>query len=131
MIADRVDELARALRIEKLKGRYPQGLSGGEKQRVAIARAIAPFQKILLLDEPTSSLDARTARYLRAELATLLRRLEITAVFVIHDLPGAEEVADRIAIIHKGRIEQVGRTEEIFFSPRTASSPSSSAPLTY
>ena len=119
LIADRVDELARALRIEKLKGRYPQGLSGGEKQRVAIARAIAPFQKILLLDEPTSSLDARTARYLRAELATLLRRLEITAVFVIHDLPGAEEVADRIAIIHKGRIEQVGRTDEIFFSPRT------------
>jgi ABC-type Fe3+/spermidine/putrescine transport system ATPase subunit len=117
--ADRVDELAKALHIEKLKGRYPISLSGGEKQRVAIARAVAPFQKILLLDEPTSSLDAQTAKYLRAELGSLLRKFEMTAVFVIHDLLGAEEIADRIAIIHKGRIEQVARPEEIFFSPQT------------
>ncbi len=119
VITGRVDELARALHIEKLRERYPQSLSGGEKQRVAIARAVAPFQRILLLDEPTASLDAQTARYLRAELGALLRKLEITTVFVIHDLPGAEEVADRIAIIHKGRIEQVARPQEIFFSPRT------------
>jgi ABC-type sugar transport system ATPase subunit len=119
IIANRVDELAKALHIERLKERYPQSLSGGEKQRVAIARAVAPFQKILLLDEPTSSLDAQTAKYLRVELATLLRKLEITAVFVIHDLLGAEEIADRIAIIHKGRIEQVASPETIFFHPGT------------
>ncbi len=119
VITGRVEELTKALHIERLKGRYPQSLSGGEKQRVAIARAVAPFQKMLLLDEPTASLDAQTAKYLRAELGTLLRRLKITAVFVIHDLLGAEEVADRIAIIHKGRIEQVARPEEIFFNPRT------------
>ena len=119
VVATRVDELTKALHIERLKERYPQNLSGGEKQRVAIARAIAPFQKVLLLDEPTASLDAQTAKYLRVELGTLLRRLEITAVFVIHDLLGAEEIADRIAIIHKGRIEQVASPETIFFHPGT------------
>jgi ABC-type Fe3+/spermidine/putrescine transport system ATPase subunit len=119
VVATRVEELTKALHIEKLKERYPQSLSGGEKQRVAIARAIAPFQKVLLLDEPTASLDAQTAKYLRVQLGTLLRRLAITAVFVIHDLLGAEEIADRIAIIHKGRIEQVGSPETIFFHPDT------------
>jgi ABC-type Fe3+/spermidine/putrescine transport system ATPase subunit len=117
--AQRVDELAKALHIEGLKERYPQSLSGGEKQRVAIARALAPFQKILLLDEPTSSLDAQTAKYLRAELRALLKKLEITAVFVIHDLLGAEEIADRIAIIHKGQIEQTASPETVFFHPET------------
>jgi ABC-type sugar transport system ATPase subunit len=117
-VAKRVDELCEALHIGKLRDRYPRNLSGGEKQRVAIARAIAPFQSILLLDEPTSSLDAQAAKYLRAELGLLLRRLKITAIFVIHDLLGAEEIADRIAIIHKGRIEQVASPEEVLFSPQ-------------
>ncbi len=117
-IADRVTELAKALHIEKLRERYPQNLSGGERQRVAIARAVAPFQKILLLDEPTSSLDAQTAKYLRSELGSLLRKLQMTAIFVIHDLLGAEEIADRIAIIHKGHIEQVAPPDEIFFNPQ-------------
>jgi ABC-type Fe3+/spermidine/putrescine transport system ATPase subunit len=115
----RVDELMKSLHIERLKGRYPRNLSGGEKQRVAIARAVAPFQKILLLDEPTSSLDAQTAKYLRAELGSLLRKLEITAVFVMHDLLGAEEIADRIAIMHKGSIEQTASPETVFFHPGT------------
>jgi ABC-type sulfate/molybdate transport systems ATPase subunit len=119
VIADRVEELTKALHIERLKERYPQSLSGGEKQRVAIARAMAPFQTILLLDEPTASLDPQTAKYLRAELGALLRKLAITAVFVIHDLLGAEEIADRIAIIHKGGIEQVAPPETIFFHPDT------------
>lgn len=119
VIAKRVDELVKELHIGRLKERYPRNLSGGEKQRVAIARAIAPFQKILLLDEPTSSLDAQTAKYLRAELAALLKRMEITAIFVIHDLLGAEEIADRIAIVHNGRIEQVAPPSDIFFSPQT------------
>lgn len=117
--AGRVDELTEALHIDRLRERYPESLSGGEKQRVAIARAVAPFQQILLLDEPTSSLDPQTAKYLRAELGAFLRRLEITAVFVMHDLLGAEEIAERIAIIHKGRIEQTAPPETIFFHPGT------------
>jgi ABC-type Fe3+/spermidine/putrescine transport system ATPase subunit len=119
VIAERVRELAKALHIDKLAQRYPGSLSGGEKQRVAIARAVAPFQRVLLLDEPTSSLDAQAAKYLRAELGALLRRLKITAVFVIHDLLGAEEIADRIAIMHKGRIEQAAPPDTIFFHPGT------------
>jgi len=117
IIKNRVEELMDALHITRLKGNYPQQLSGGEKQRVAIARAIAPFQKVLLLDEPTSSLDAQTAKYFRIELKTLLKRLEITAIIVMHDLLGAEEIADRIAILHKGRIEQVSKPEDILFHP--------------
>jgi ABC-type sugar transport system ATPase subunit len=119
VIKKRVEELMEALHISKLKERYPQNLSGGEKQRVAIARAIAPFQKILLLDEPTSSLDAQTSKYFRAEICSLLKRLEITSVFVIHDLLGAEEIADRIAIIHNGQIEQLATPADIFFRPQT------------
>lgn len=117
--ARRVDELSKALHIDRLRDRYPHDLSGGEKQRVAIARAIAPFQKILLLDEPTSSLDPQAAKYLRAELSVLLRKLEITTVLVIHDLLGAEEIADRIAIMHKGRIEQAADPQTVFFHPGT------------
>ena len=119
VIKTRVDELVGALHIGKLRDRYPINLSGGEKQRTALARAIAPFQKILLLDEPTASLDAQTAKYLRAELCSLLRKFNMTAIFVMHDLLGAEEIADRIAIIHKGRIEQVASPKEILFEPKT------------
>jgi ABC-type Fe3+/spermidine/putrescine transport system ATPase subunit len=118
-IGTRVKELSNVLHISKLRDRYPSLLSGGEKQRVAIARAVAPFQKILLLDEPTASLDTQTAKYLRVELRALLKRLKITAIFVIHDLLGAEEIADRIAIMHKGRIEQVARPSDILFRPAT------------
>jgi ABC-type Fe3+/spermidine/putrescine transport system ATPase subunit len=119
VITNRVNELMAALHIGKLRERYPKGLSGGEKQRVAIARAVAPFQKILLLDEPTSNLDTQTAKYLRAELCALLKRLEITAIFIMHDLLGAEEVADKLAIIHKGRIEQEATPKDLFFHPGT------------
>lgn len=119
VIKKRVEALLDALHIMGLKDRYPHNLSGGEKQRVAIARAIAPFQKILLLDEPMSGLDPQTSKYLRTELCALLKRLEITSVFVIHDLLGAEEIADRIAIIHKGQIEQLSTPNDIFFNPRT------------
>lgn len=108
-----------ALNITDLKERYPRSLSGGEKQRVAIARALAPFQKILLLDEPFAGLDPQTSKYLRMEFQILLKRLEITTIFVIHDLLGAEEIADRIAIIHNGQIEQLAPPVDIFFSPRT------------
>ena len=113
----RVEELLRMLRIENLTHRYPKELSGGEKQRVALARALALTPEVLLLDEPLSSLDLQSSKYLRRELKQLQRILGITTIYVTHNLTEAEEMADRIAIIEKGAIEQVGKVEEIFFFP--------------
>ena len=113
----RVEELLQMLRIENLTHRYPKELSGGEKQRVALARALALTPEVLLLDEPLSSLDLQSSKYLRRELKQLQRILGITTIYVTHNLTEAEEMADRIAIIEKGAIEQVGKVEEIFFFP--------------
>jgi len=117
IIETRVGELLQLMRIKHLSSRYPRNLSGGEKQRVAIARALASSPGIMLLDEPLSSLDLQTSKYLRSELKQLQRSLEITTIYVTHELAEAEEMADRIAIIHEGRIEQVGTYEEVFFYP--------------
>lgn len=116
-IEARVGELLELMRIKHLASRYPRLLSGGEKQRVALARALAPSPEILLLDEPLSSLDLQTSKYLRPELKQLQQRLGITTLYVTHELTEAEEVADKIAIIHEGHIEQVGKPEEVFFYP--------------
>jgi ABC-type Fe3+/spermidine/putrescine transport system ATPase subunit len=116
-IESRVYELLKLMNIEHLASRYPKQLSGGEKQRVALARAIAPSPRVLLLDEPLSSLDAQTAKYLRTELKQLQRRLGITAVYVTHDLMEAIDMADRVAVIHNGHVEQVAEPEKILFYP--------------
>lgn len=118
---ERVEFLMDLMRIGHMAHRYPHMLSGGEKKRVALARSLAPAPKILLLDEPTSSLDPRTAKYLRAELHTLLKKLGITTVHVTHDLREAEEIADRIAFIANGAIEQVATPSAFFFDPANAS----------
>jgi ABC-type Fe3+/spermidine/putrescine transport system ATPase subunit len=114
---ERVNELLKLVNIEHLDSRYAKQLSGGEKQRVALARALAASPKVLLLDEPLSSLDAQTAKYLRTELKQLQRRLGITTVYVTHDLMEAVEIADRMAIIQDGRVEQVAKPEKILFYP--------------
>ncbi|HAJ31879.1 MAG TPA: hypothetical protein DCK79_00650 [Candidatus Atribacteria bacterium] len=114
----RVKKLLRMLKIEHLSYRYPKELSGGEKQRVALARALALSPEILLLDEPLSSLDLQSSKYLRTELRQLQKKLGITTIYVTHNLTEAEEMADRIAIIEKGNIEQIGKAEEIFFFPK-------------
>ncbi len=116
-IRARVKELLRLMRIGHLASRYPRHLSGGEKQRVALARALASSPRILLLDEPLSSLDLQTSKYLRAELRQIQRKLRITTIYVTHELAEAEEVADRVAIIYQGQIEQVGKPEDVFFYP--------------
>jgi ABC-type Fe3+/spermidine/putrescine transport system ATPase subunit len=114
----RVNQLLQMMKIKHLSSRYPKHLSGGEKQRVALARALAPSPKVLLLDEPLSSLDVQTAKYLRTELKQLQQRLGITTVYVTHDLQEAEEMADRIAVLQNGCLEQVGKPEEVFFYPQ-------------
>ncbi len=116
-IKERVFSLMKMMRIDHLAGHYPHMLSGGEKKRVALARSLAPSPKILLLDEPTSNLDAQTAKYLRGELHSLLKKLEVTTLHVTHDLREAEEIADRIALISNGIIEQVAAPAELFFNP--------------
>jgi ABC-type Fe3+/spermidine/putrescine transport system ATPase subunit len=113
----RVAELLHLMKISHLAERYPRHLSGGEKQRVALARALALSPRVLLLDEPLSSLDAQTAKYLRTELKQLQRKLGITTIYVTHDLAEAEEMADRIAVIQEGQLQQMGKPEEVFFSP--------------
>ncbi len=118
VITPRVEELLRMMKIRHLAARFPEHLSGGEKQRVALARALAPSPKVLLLDEPLSSLDRQTAKYLRTELKQLHRKLGITTIYVTHDLQEAEEMGDRIAVIENGKIEQVAPMAEVFFFPK-------------
>ena len=116
-IEARVEELLDMMKISHLASRYPAYLSGGEKQRIALARALSSSPTILLLDEPLSSLDRQASKYLRNELKQLQKKLGITTVYVTHDLQEAEEMADRIAVIEYGQIEQVATTEGVFFTP--------------
>ncbi len=99
--------------------RYPAQLSGGEQQRVALARALVLRPKILLLDEPFSNLDALLRIRLREELHAIQRRVKITAIFVTHDQEEALSLADRIAVMHAGRLEQLDVPSQIYASPRT------------
>ena len=116
-IQERVNELLKMMNISHLAERYPGNLSGGEKQRVALARALAASPRVLLLDEPMSSMDAQTAKYLRSELKQIQRRLGITAIYVTHDLMEAVNLADRMAVILEGSIQQVDEPEKLLFYP--------------
>lgn len=116
----KVEELLQIMKIKHLSSRYPKELSGGEKQRVALARALANSPHILLLDEPMNSLDYRTSKHLRTEFKILQKKLGITTLYVTHNFYEAEEMAERIAVLDKGRVEQIGLPEEIFFHPTEA-----------
>ncbi len=116
---ERVKTLANLLSISHLLKRGTHSLSGGEKQRVALARALAPSPKILLLDEPLSSLDLQTSKYLRLELRRIHKELGVTTLHITHNQVEAEEMADRIAILNMGRLEQVGKPQEVFFYPES------------
>ncbi|MEO8848365.1 MAG: ATP-binding cassette domain-containing protein [Casimicrobiaceae bacterium] len=97
--------------------KYPHQLSGGQQQRVALARALAPEPAVLLLDEPLSALDAKVREELRAEIKDLQSRLKITTIMVTHDQHEAMEIADRIVVMDRGRIEQIGRPVELYERP--------------
>ena len=115
-IAERVNELMQMMQIERLALRYPKNLSGGEKQRVALARVLASVPDVLLMDEPLSGLDLRSAKYLRVAIRHIQRNLGITTIFVTHNFGEAVEMADRIAIIDQGRLLQVSTPDEIMFN---------------
>ncbi len=114
----RVETLSSLLSISHLLNRDTRSLSGGEKQRIALARALAPSPKILLLDEPLSTLDLQTAKYLRLELRRIHKELGVTTLHITHNQTEAEEMGDRIGILNMGRLEQVGSPEEVFFYPK-------------
>ncbi|HJW74545.1 MAG TPA: sulfate ABC transporter ATP-binding protein [Thermoleophilia bacterium] len=116
-ILQRVDELLRLVQIDGLAERYPSQLSGGQRQRMALARALAVRPKVLLLDEPFGALDARVRKELRLWLRRLHDEMHVTTVFVTHDQEEAMEVADRIVIMNRGAIEQIGRPRELYEKP--------------
>jgi sulfate/thiosulfate transport system ATP-binding protein len=119
-IREKVEQLLDLVQLEGLSKRFPAQLSGGQRQRVALARALAVEPKVLLLDEPFGALDQRVREELRRRLRRLHDELRVTTVLVTHDQEEALEVADRVVVMHRGRIEQVGTPTEILDHPRTA-----------
>jgi ABC-type Fe3+/spermidine/putrescine transport system ATPase subunit len=118
-IPGRVVSLLALVNLEDQAGKYPHQLSGGQQQRVALARALAPEPAVLLLDEPLSALDAKVREDLRAEIKDLQSRLGITTIMVTHDQHEAMEVADRIVVMNRGRIEQIGRPVDLYERPES------------
>lgn len=116
-IKQKVGELLELVKMGELANRYPTQLSGGQRQRIALARALAVEPKVLLLDEPFGALDAKVRKDLRRWLRKLHDDFPITSVFVTHDQEEAMDVADRIVILNKGKIEQVGTPEEVYENP--------------
>jgi ABC-type Fe3+/spermidine/putrescine transport system ATPase subunit len=118
--AERLTRVADALRLVRLEGhadKEPRQLSGGQQQRVGLARALVYRPKVLLLDEPLSNLDAKLREEMRFEIRDVVTRLGVTAVYVTHDQEEALALSDRIAIMHRGRIEQLGTPEDIYARP--------------
>jgi len=118
-IRARVHELLNLVQLDWLAGRYPAQLSGGQRQRIALARALAVEPKVLLLDEPFGALDTKVRKELRRWLRRLHDEIHVTSVFVTHDQEEALEVADRIVVMNRGHIEQIGTPEEVYESPAT------------
>ena len=116
-IRARVEKLLKLIQLEPLAGRFPSQLSGGQRQRVALARALAVEPKVLLLDEPFGALDAKVRKELRRWLRQLHEEIHITTLVVTHDQEEALEVADRVAILRDGRIEQIGTPDEVYDRP--------------
>jgi sulfate/thiosulfate transport system ATP-binding protein len=119
-IDNKVEELLALIQLDGLGNRYPAQLSGGQRQRVALARALAIEPQVLLLDEPFAAVDARVRKDLRSWLRRLHDSSHVTTVFVTHDQAEAMEVADKIVIMNKGRIEQVGTPAAIYDNPANA-----------
>ncbi|MEV3904975.1 TOBE-like domain-containing protein [Mycobacterium sp. NPDC050551] len=119
-VKEKVDNLLEVVGLAGFQTRYPNQLSGGQRQRMALARALAVDPEVLLLDEPFGALDAKVREDLRAWLRRLHDEVHVTTVLVTHDQAEALDVADRIAVLNKGRIEQVGSPTEVYDTPANA-----------
>jgi putative spermidine/putrescine transport system ATP-binding protein len=118
-IDERIGTVLEMIRLEDTAKRYPHQLSGGQQQRIALARALAVQPRVLLLDEPLSALDAEVRVALRGEIRRIQSELAITTVYVTHDQEEALSISDRVVVMNKGIIEQVGAPEEIYRAPQT------------
>jgi sulfate transport system ATP-binding protein len=119
-IRRRVEELLNLVQLEGIGDRYPSQLSGGQRQRVALARALAIEPRMLLLDEPFGALDAKVRKELRVWLRNLHDKTGITTLFVTHDQDEALQMADFVAVLNQGRIEQIGTPRELKAEPATS-----------
>ena len=118
-IKKKVAELIDLVKLNGYNNHYPTQLSGGQRQRVALARALAPEPRVLLLDEPFGSLDAKVRKNLAQWIRDLHKRIHVTGIFVTHDQDEAMEIADKIILINRGRVEQIGTPREIYESPHS------------
>ena len=118
-IRSRVEEMIKLVQLDGMEKRMPAQMSGGQKQRVAIARALVNRPKVLLLDEPLGALDLKLRKQMQGELKARQRRLGITFIYVTHDQEEALTMSDRIAVMNRGRLEQVGTPEEVYNHPET------------
>lgn len=118
-IKEKVDNIIELVGLKGMENRYPNQLSGGQQQRVALARALVMEPGVLLFDEPLSNLDAKLRVYMRTEIRKIQKKVGITAVYVTHDQSEAMSLSDRIIIMNKGIIEQVGTPKEVYYTPKT------------
>jgi len=118
-IAAKVNDALATVRMEAYGARFPAELSGGQQQRVALARALVLEPAILLFDEPLSNLDATLREHMRFEIKALLGKLKITCIYVTHDQNEAMVIADRVAVMNRGRIEQLGSPEDVYYRSET------------
>jgi len=118
-IAAKIADALATVRMDAYAARYPSELSGGQQQRVAVARALVLEPEILLFDEPLSNLDATLREHMRFEIKALLSKLKITAIYVTHDQNEAMVIADRVAVMNRGRIEQIGSPEDVYYRSKT------------
>ncbi|GAA0725372.1 ABC transporter ATP-binding protein [Clostridium malenominatum] len=116
----KIDEILKVVKIEEFKNRMPDQLSGGQQQRVALARAIVTYPQVLLMDEPLSNLDAKLRVEMRNAIKDIQQQIGITTVYVTHDQEEALAVSDRIAVMDKGVIQQIGTPREIYGRPKNA-----------
>jgi sulfate transport system ATP-binding protein len=118
-IKETVDRLVELVRLEEHRKKYPSQLSGGQQQRVAIARTLAYKPQVLLFDEPFGALDAQMRVRLRREIHSLLKHVNLPAIFITHDQEEALELGDRIAVLNAGRLEQIGTPDDVYNRPET------------
>lgn len=119
IIKEKVNKIIELVGLTGMENRSPNQLSGGQQQRVALARALVMEPGVLLFDEPLSNLDAKLRVYMRTEIRKIQKKVGITAIYVTHDQSEAMSLSDRIIIMNKGKIEQVGSPKEVYYKPKT------------